>query len=43
MLNGNRQVQVNHFKYLGSGLTEDGKSTNEVNFRSALARATFFQ
>ena len=43
MINGNRQVQVNHFKYLGSVLAEDGKSTKEVILRSALARATFFQ
>ena len=31
MIKGNGLVQVSHFKYLGSVLTEDGKSAKEVN------------
>jgi len=36
-------VQVDYFKYLGSIITDDGKSTKEINSRIGQAKNAFFK
>ena len=40
-LDGTRLDQVDRFKYLGSTLTADGKSSNEIKTRIAMAKTAF--
>ena len=40
-IRGNILEQVHHFKYLGSMITEDGRSEKEVRRRIALAKDAF--
>ena len=40
-VNGQRLEQVNHFKYLGSLIAEDGYCEKEIRARVAMAKATF--
>jgi hypothetical protein len=39
-MNGEKLEEVDQFKYLGSTLTKDGRSTSEVKIRIAIATAT---
>ena len=41
MLNGKKLKQVQHFKYLGSIITEDGRSEKEIKTRIGIAKTTF--
>src|SRR6267154_3875362 len=43
MLNGERLEQVTHFKYLGSWITEDASSDEDVRTRVGMAKAAFWQ
>ena len=43
IIDGEKVEQVASFKYLGSTITEDGRSLNNVKARIALAKDTFSQ
>lgn len=42
-VNGNKLDQVKHFRYLGSVLTEEGRSAKEISIRTAQTKAAFTQ
>ena len=43
VLNGNPIKQVEHFKYLGTWITSDGKCDKEIKSRIAMAKETFYK